>query len=504
MTKYFLMLGRSLMLPIAVLPIAGILLRLGQPDILELFITNSMSHDTLAIFKMISEILSKSGSAVFDNLPVIFAIGIAIGFACDHHGAVALASFIGHSIFISVIHLIDNNINMGVLSGILIGSVSGMLYNKYYKINLPTYLAFFGGRRFISIISGITALILACIVGYIWLPIQNGIALLGNWIISSGDIGLFLYGFANRMLVPLGLHHILNTLVWFTFGDYTVIENGISVVKHGDLWRFFAQDPKAGYFMAGSFPPLMFGLPGAAMAMILCVKKERRNLVIGVLASSALTAFLTGITEPIEFSFLFLAFPLYVVHALLVGISFVIMHMFEVRLGFTFSAGLFDYLLSYGLGQNGWKLLIIGPIYFAVYFMIFYIIIKKFNILTPGRDENEEFLINDVNVDGTINKTEITSKDKSQKDVKNSDINNKEVGTLFIESLGGKDNIMEISNCATRLRLKIKNIEIIDKANLKKLGAKGVISKRSGETQVIIGPEVESVAEQIKESMKKM
>lgn len=463
---FFVKLGRALMLPIAVLPVAGILLRIGQPDVLDIgFIT-------------------AAGSAVFDNLPIIFAIGVAIGFANDNNGAAALAAFVGHAIFIGSLKVLLPEANMGVLSGIIIGVIAGLLYNKYKNMELPTYLAFFSGSRFVPIITGVVSLALAFVASFVWPPVEMAINYLGDWIIGTSGFGLFLYGFANRLLIPTGLHHIINSLVWFQIGEYSVIENGVAVVKHGDLWRFFAGDQTAGAFMTGFFPVMMFGLPAAAIAMIVSAKKENRPMIAGILVSAALTAFLTGITEPLEFSFMFLAFPLYVIHAVLTGVSMFVMNFLDVKLGFTFSAGLFDYILSYGLGRNGWMLIPVGLVFFVVYFFIFYGAIKLFKIKTLGNDK--------------IDSTQANSdSSKSILDDKSS------LGTNYLNALGGEDNLLKIDYCTTRLRLDIKDVALINEDRLKQLGAKGIIKGIKGSLQVIIGPEVEQVANKIKQAINK-
>ena len=238
------------MLPIAVLPVAGLLLRLGQPDLLNI------------------AFISQAGGAVFNNLPVIFSVGVAIGFADENHGAAALSAFIGYVIMTAALGALDPSINMGVLGGIITGVTAGLLYNKYKTLQLPPYLAFFGGRRFVPIVTGAACLLLAVLAYFIWPPIGRAIAAFGDWTISSGNVGLFFYGLANRLLIPLGLHHILNNLVWLQFGDFATVQNGIDTVVHGDLARFFARDPQAGAFMAGFFPVMMFGLPAACLAMI--------------------------------------------------------------------------------------------------------------------------------------------------------------------------------------------------------------------------------------------
>ena len=361
-------LGKSLMLPIAVLPIAGLLLRLGQPDLLNI------------------GFVAAAGQAVFTHIALIFALGVAIGFSDDNHGVSCIAAFVGYVILTSSLKTLDPTIDMGVLGGIIVGVTAGLLYNKYKNIQLPAYLAFFGGRRFLPIVTGAACLLIAGLAYFIWPPIARVIGAFGDWTITSGNIGLFFYGVANRLLIPVGLHHILNNLVWFQFGDFEVVKEGVTTIVHGDLSRFFAGDPMAGPFMAGFFPIMMFGLPAAALAMISTAKESRKKAMGGLLLSMAFTSFLTGITEPIEFSFMFLAFPLYVLHSLLTGISLVVMNVLDVKLGFTFSAGLFDYLLSYGLGKNGLYLIPVGIVYGLTYYFVFKWAIVKFNLQTPGRE----------------------------------------------------------------------------------------------------------------------
>lgn len=358
-------LGRSLMLPIAVLPIAGLLLRLGQPDLLDI------------------AFIASAGEAIFANLALIFAIGLAVGFANDSNGAAGLAGVIGYLVLDAVLNSLNPEINMGVLAGIIIGSVAGLLYNRYQAIQLPDYLAFFGGRRFVPIVTGLAAVVLGFAFGAIWPPIQHGIDLLGQWLIDAGELGLFVYGVLNRLLIVTGLHHVLNSLVWFVFGSF---ETASGAVVSGDLNRFFAGDPTAGRFMAGFFPVMMFGLPAAALAMYHAAPKGRRAQVGGLLLSLALTAFLTGVTEPIEFTFMFLAPLLYVMHALLTGISVALLHWLDVKLGFTFSAGAFDFALSYGLSTNGWLMLPVGLVYAGIYYTVFRWAIVRFDLPTPGRD----------------------------------------------------------------------------------------------------------------------
>ncbi len=481
--SFFVKLGKSLMLPIAVLPIAGLLLRLGQPDLLDI------------------AFMSAAGQAVFNNLSLIFALGVAVGFAKESHGAAAISAFVGYIVLTATLKEFDENIDMGVFGGIIIGVLAGGLYNKYKDIKLPSYLAFFGGRRFVPIVTGFSALVLAVVFSFIWPPIQGVIKGFGNWIIGSDNIGLFAYGTANRLLIPLGLHHILNTLVWFQFGDYQIIESGLQVIKHGDLTRFFAGDPTAGAFMAGFFPIMMFGLPAAAAAMIVESYKANRKAASGILLSLALTSFLTGITEPIEFAFMFLAFPLYVLHALLTGLSMVIMNVLDVKLGFTFSAGLIDYLLNYGISTNPLILIPVGLAYSVVYFFLFRFVIRKWNLATPGREEKKESEAAKAQSAPAAAKEEITS---AKEETQSAPAQNEgtERAKLYLEGLGGAGNIKVLGACATRLRVDINDNALVKEDILKKAGARGVLNKMSGHVQVIIGPEADIISDEIKALIK--
>lgn len=464
-------LGRALMLPIAVLPVAGLLLRLGQPDLLDI------------------AFLAAAGNAVFSNLPVIFALGVAIGFAHENHGAAALAAYVGYVIQTSALKVLDPSCDMGVLGGIIAGVTAGLLYNKYRNVQLPSYLAFFGGKRFVPIITGGACLLIACAAYFIWPPIGKAISAFGDWTIQSGNIGLFFYGTANRLLIPLGLHHIINNLVWFQFGEFTALQNGVQSVVQGDLTRFFAGDPAAGAFMAGFFPIMMFGLPAACLAMIRTADTARKKAIAGLLLSMALTSFLTGITEPIEFSFMFLAFPLYVLHAVLTGASLVIMNMLNVKLGFTFSAGLFDYILGYGLGTNGWYLLPVGLAYGVVYYLLFVWAIRKWDLKTPGREDTPPAAGTPANAQPeTPNNAPLPQNSRAAK---------------YVAALGGKDNLKTIDACATRLRLELADPSQANESALKQLGARGVVKAAGGSVQVVIGPEADLLADEIRQYVKR-
>lgn len=441
--------GKALMLPIAVLPAAALLLRLGQKDLLDI------------------PFIAAAGDAIFANLALLFAIGIAIGLAKDNNGAAGLAGAIGYLVLTKGTVAIDKDINMAILGGIIAGIVAGLLYNRFHDIKLPEWLGFFAGRRFVPIITSLVMLILAGAFGYIWPPIQEGINNLGQWITGAGAVGAGIYGFLNRMLIPLGLHHVLNSLVWFVFGEY----NGAT----GDLNRFFAGDPNAGTFMTGFFPVMMFGIPAAAIAMIAAAKKDKRKTVTGMLIGLGFTSFLTGITEPIEFLFMFIAPVLYGIHAVLTGISLALTTALGIHHGFGFSAGALDYFLNFGIAQKPGLLAVVGFAYAIIYFVIFYFVIKKFDIKTPGREDDSAEIIADANED--------------QKD---------RLASQYLNALGGKENLLNIDNCVTRLRLKVKDTKEVDEAQLKRLGARGVIKLNSTDLQVVVGTQVESLANDLK------
>lgn len=356
--------GTSLLVPIAVLPAAALLLRLGAQDIFNI------------------PVMNQAGKAIFDALPLLFAVGVAIGFT-SQAGIAGLSSLVAYLVFSATLKQINEKIDMGVLGGIIVGLLSAYLYERFHEVKLPPFLAFFGGRRFPPLISAFAALFLGLICGFIWLPIQDAIGKFGEWMVKSGGIGLFIYGTMNRLLIPFGLHHIINSLVWFTFGTY---EAG-GKVYHGDMGRFFAGDPSAGSFMAGFYPIMLFALPAVCLAMYHEAKKEKRLLVGGILLSSALTSIITGVTEPIEFSFMFLAPQLYILHSILTGSSLVLAHLLGAKSGFSFSAGLIDFLLNLGLAKKPWLLLIQGVFYFIIYYFAFRIVIRRFNLPTPGREE---------------------------------------------------------------------------------------------------------------------
>lgn len=466
--------GRALMLPIAVLPIAGLLLRLGQPDLLGI------------------PLLAAAGDALFSSLGLLFAIGVATGISRDGNGAAGLAGVVCYLVTMQggralipvppevVAGLTDTVAAMveqawkaksfarlDVPVGILSGLFGGALYNRYATIEVPAYLSFFGGRRFVPIVAGGAGVLMALLVGSGYTLLDRGLSLASEALVASGNLGLFGYGLLNRLLLVTGLHHILNNVAWFLLGDF----NGTT----GDLRRFFAGDPHAGAFMAGFFPVMMFGLPAACLAMYRTALPEQKKAVGGMLFSLALTSFLTGVTEPIEFSFMFLAPLLYAIHAVLTGAAMVIMNLLDVRLGFGFSAGLFDYVLNFGRATRPLLLLPVGIGYFILYYGIFLFAIRRFNLATPGRQAQEE------GAGGTALATGGR-------------------GVAYLRALGGSGNLRTIGACTTRLRLVVQDQDAIDEAALKALGAVAVLRPSAQAVQVIIGPMADQICEDIRQA----
>lgn len=458
---FFQRLGRALQLPIAVLPVAALLLRFGQPDLLNV------------------PFIAQAGGAIFDNLALIFAIGVASSWSKDNAGSAALAGAVGYFVMTKAMVTINPEINMGVLAGIITGLVAGAVYNRWAGIKLPDFLSFFGGKRFVPIATGIFCLILAAIFGYVWPPVQHAIHSGGEWIVSAGALGSGIFGFINRLLIPTGLHQVLNTIAWFQIGEFT---NAAGAVFHGDINRFYAGDGTAGMFMSGFFPIMMFGLPGAALAMYLAAPKARRPMVGGMLLSVAITAFLTGVTEPLEFLFMFLAPLLYLLHAVLTGISLFIATALGIHAGFSFSAGAIDYVLMYSLpaaSKNVWMLLVMGVVFFFVYFLLFSAVIRMFNLKTPGREDKAA----DV----------VTEEANS-----NTEEGLTQLATSYIAAVGGTDNLKAIDACITRLRLTVGDSAKVNDAACKRLGASGVVKLNKQTIQVIVGAKAESIGDEMK------
>lgn len=458
---FFQRLGRALQLPIAVLPVAALLLRFGQPDLLNV------------------PFIAQAGGAIFDNLALIFAIGVASSWSKDNAGSAALAGAVGYFAMTKAMVTINPEINMGVLAGIITGLVAGAVYNRWAGIKLPDFLSFFGGKRFVPIATGFFCLILAALFGYVWPPVQHAIHAGGEWIVSAGALGSGIFGFINRLLIPTGLHQVLNTIAWFQIGEFT---NAAGAVFHGDINRFYAGDGTAGMFMSGFFPIMMFGLPGAALAMYLAAPKARRPMVGGMLLSVAITAFLTGVTEPLEFLFMFLAPLLYLLHAVLTGISLFIATALGIHAGFSFSAGAIDYVLMYSLpaaSKNVWMLLVMGVVFFFVYFLLFSAVIRMFNLKTPGREDKAA----DV----------VTEEANS-----NTEEGLTQLATSYIAAVGGTDNLKAIDACITRLRLTVGDSAKVNDAACKRLGASGVVKLNKQTIQVIVGAKAESIGDEMK------
>ena len=444
------------MTPIAVLPVAALLLRLGFGDIFD---------------GEIALIMKSAGEAIFSNLDLLFGIGIAYGLAKNNDGAAALSGAIGVLIAKAVYLSIDKDVNMGVFVGIIIGVLAGTLYNRYHNIKLPEFLGFFGGKRFVPIITALSAVGVGVLAGYFWHFAQSGIDAFSNAIIGLEEIGTFIYGTLNRLLIPLGLHHILNSVFWFQMGEYTYLKDGVEVVANGDLHRFFAGDKTAGVYMSGFYVVMMFGLPAMAYAIYLNTPKDSRKKVGAILAGVAFTSFLTGITEPLEFLFLFAAPLLFLLHALLTGLALAVAQLLDIHAGFGFSAGFIDYVINYKLGTNPLLILPLGALFSLIYFVSSYYTIKLFK-LKIFSEETE---------------TELTEEESEAQ--------------AFIAALGGKDNIIDTDACITRLRMSVKDSIMLTDTDFTALGAKGVIRPNPTSIQIVLGTKAESIADSIKEAL---
>lgn len=505
--------GRSFMLPIALLPVAGLLLGIGSSftneTMLAAYGLNSVIHPGTLIYTIL-DVMSQTGSAVFNNLALLFAMGVAIGMARKEKAVAALSGAVAYIIMNTAIQAMINaaggveampanstttmlgitTLQMGVFGGIVVGLGVAALHNKFYKIELPQVLAFFGGTRFVPIISSIVYLVVGIAMFYIWPVVQSGIAALGALVLASGYAGTFIYGLLERALIPFGLHHVFYMPFWQTAVGGTAIIDGVTVTGAQNI--FFAElasksttvfSVSATRFMAGKFPFMMFGLPGAALAMYQCAKPEKKKVAGGLLLSAALTAFLTGITEPLEFTFIFVALPMYAVHCVLAGLSFMLMHILNVGVGMTFSGGLID-LVLFGVMQGNDKthwmwVVVVGAVYFVLYYIIFRFMISKFNYKTPGRDDAEEVKLYtraDVNARSAASGSTAPAGDDP-------------VSALIVEGLGGADNLSDVDCCATRLRCTVKDVALVKQDVLKASGASGVICKGDG-VQVVYGPKV--------------
>lgn len=515
--------GRSFMLPIALLPVAGLLLGIGSSftneTMLSTYNLTRFIHEGTFLYTIL-DIMKFAGSVIFDNLALLFAMGVAIGMAKKEKDVAALSGAIAYLIMNSAISALiaanggvevmpENStasvlgittLQMGVFGGIIVGLGVAALHNRFYKIELPQVLSFFGGTRFVPIICSLVYLIVGVVMFYVWPLVQTGISALGNLVLNSGYIGTWIYGIIERALIPFGLHHVFYIPFWQTSVGGTAMIDGTLVSGAQNI--FFAElaskatkafSVSATRFMSGKFPLMIFGLPGAAAAMYRCARPEKRKVAGGLLISAALTAMITGITEPLEFTFLFVAPVLYGIHCIFAGLAYMLMHIFNVGVGMTFSGGLIDMFL-FGVLQGNAKtnwiwIVIVGAVYFFLYYFVFSFIIKRFNLKTPGREADDEttklYTRADVNA----------SKEKGKKGASD----NTE-SRLILQGLGGKNNISDLDCCATRLRVTVKDSHLVNDTMLKKSGASGVIHKGDG-VQVIYGPQVSVVKSRLEDFM---
>ena len=456
--SYLQKIGKCMMLPVSVLPVAGILLGVGSANFPWLP-------------QIVSQIMAQSGGAIFSNLPLLFAIGVAIGLT-DNDGVAALASTVGFAVFLATMgvsaklrgietatNLGIPTIDTGVFGGIIVGLIAASVYSRFYKVRLPDYLGFFAGKRSVPIITAFAVIVAGVILSFVWPPIGNAINVFSNWAVHGQPaLAFFIYGVVERALIPFGLHHVWNVPFFFQAGQFVDPSTGQTV--RGEIARFIAGDPTAGH-MAGGYLFKMWGLPAAAAAITLAARPENRAKIAGIMMSAALTAFLTGITEPLEFAFLFVAPVLYVIHALLAGVAYVVCILLGIKHGFTFSHGLIDYVVLFPKSTNALWLFVLGPIWGVLYFGVFSFLIRKLNLPTPGREAVEEAAV--VHSAG-----------------------GDEFALQIVRALGGRSNIVNLDACITRLRVKLKDSSKVSADKLKALGAAGVVMVGDG-VQAIFG-----------------
>ena len=476
MMRFLQRLGKSLMLPVACLPIGGILMGIGY----------WIDPSGWGANNLLALLLIKAGGILIDNMAILFALGVAIGMSKDQEGTSGLAAIISWLTVQTMLGAGVVSLIMGVEAdqvpaaftkinnqfiGILCGIIAALCYNRFYKTNMPDFLGFFAGRRFVPIMTVVVTLIVCIPLYFVWPIIYNFLVWVGESIVNLGAIGAGIYGFLNRLLIPIGMHHALNSVFWFGVADINAI---------GKFWGQIEGGVQGitGMYQAGFFPVMMFGLPGAALAMYHTAKTNKKKVAAGILLSAALCSFFTGVTEPLEFSFMFLAPGLYVVHALLAGISVALVAALPVRAGFQFSAGFVDWVLSFNapFAENPLWLLPIGIAFFVIYYVVFRFVITKFNLKTPGReDDNTE-----------------------EMNIELGDADYAAMAAAILEGLGGKENVTSADNCITRLRLEVKDRLLVDEKKLKASGAAGVIRPGKTSVQVIIGPKVQFVADEFK------
>ena len=484
MMKKLQKLGSALMLPVAALPICGILMGLGYafaPAVMGAAGATEGFAYALGLF------LIKAGAALIDNMAILFAIGVGVGLAKENNGTAGLAALVSWLMMTTligattaIIPALGKNPVWALaytkianpFTGILAGIIGGACYNKFKDTKLPEFLAFFSGKRSVAIVTGVVSIVVSAILMFVWPVVFSALVAVGNFIAGLGAVGAGIYAFLNRLLIPMGLHHALNNVFWF------------DTIGLGDLSAYWGAKTEAdmgwsvGMYMAGFFPCMMFGIPGAALAMVHCAKPSKRKATIGIVGAAALCAFICGVTEPFEFAFMFLAFPLYIVYSLLYGIFTVVTVALGFRAGFCFSAGATDLIFSASLpaAANTWLILPMGIAAFVVFYFVFLFAIKKFDLKTPGREEDQE---------GEM-KIELANNDYTA------------MAAIILEGLGGKDNVTSIDHCITRLRLEVKDRLLVDENKIKSSGASGVIRPGKTSVQVIIGPKVQFVYDEFK------
>lgn len=476
MMKFLQRLGKSLMLPVACLPVAGIMMGIGY------YIDPSGwgANNVAAAF------LIKAGAAILDHIAILFALGVAVGMSDDNDGTAGLAGLVSWLMFTTLLSSgavamftgAEADMAFGKIENVFIGIISGLIgatcYNRFKNVKLPTALAFFSGKRCVAIVTAGVTVVASLILFFVWPFLYGALVSFGKAIIGSGALGAGIYGFANRLLIPTGLHHALNNVFWFDLA-------GINDL--GNFWSGEGTLGETGMYMSGFFPVMMFGLPGAALAMYHTAKTKRKKIAASLLMAAALCSFLTGVTEPLEFSFMFLAPVLYLVHALLTGISCFIVALLPARAGFQFSAGLIDFVLSFKapMAQNPWLLIPIGLIFFVIYYVIFRLMITAFKFKTPGREDEED---NEEELRATLSNNDFTA-----------------VAAKVLEGLGGKANITSLDNCVTRLRVEVKDYTAVSEKKIKEAGVAGVIRPSKTSVQVVIGTQVQFVADELKKML---
>ena len=479
MMKYLQRLGKSLMLPVAALPVASILMGIGY----WIDPTGWGANNVMAAF------LLKAGGALIDNMAILFAIGVAVGMSDDNDGTAGLAGLVSWLMITTLLSPAVVGMFKGIdvaevpaafskiqtqFVGIVAGLIGATCYNKFKNTKLPDALGFFSGKRSVAIMTALASLVAALVLFFVWPVVYNALVSFGKAIVSTGAVGSGIYAFFNRLLIPTGLHHALNSVFWFDVA-------GINDI--GNFWAGTGTQGVTGMYMTGLFPVMMFSLPAGALAMYHTAKDNKKKVVYGLLLAAALSSFFTGVTEPLEFAFMFLAPGLYVVHAALTGVSAIVCTLLPVRAGFNFSAGFVDWILSFKapMAENPLWLIPIGLVFAILYYVVFRFVITKFNLKTPGREDDDDELSENVAVSGDMN----------------------ELAKAYIQALGGKENIVSVDNCVTRLRLGVKDNAIIKDKSLTALGARGVIRPGKGNIQVIVGTNVQFVADAIKAELKR-